>query len=176
MRKLRNIFARNYEAIKLGMLVGLLISNIFLIARVAENSRRQTETTEFIKQQIARDNEARQQTREENKEADQEFRSFICTLLKDLLEAGNSTTSVEKLESCEANITIKENRSTPNSTAKPQTTIPSDNHPNTVRQNPTTSEPPEKMPQQDQQVTVGDVIRELPNVPKSLLQGLGDLL
>jgi len=173
MRSLKRFYTKNYEAIKLGMLVGLLVSNIFLISRVADNTRKQVQTTEFIKEQIARDNEARKQSRKENKEADKEFRVFICSLIRDLLEAGNSATKVDSLDSCEANIISKDTSSDISPVPqKPQLQS---------RQNPTTSEPPDKpaqttQPQADSNVTLGDVLKEIPNVPIDILKSLGDLL
>lgn len=174
MRSLKRFYTKNYEAIKLGMLVGLLVSNIFLISRVADNTRKQVQTTEYIKEQIARDNEARKQSRSENKEADKEFRVFICSLIRDLLEAGNSSTRVDSLESCEANITSKAN---PSSNVTPVPQKPQAQS----RQNPTTSEPPDKpaqttQPHTDSKVTLGDVLREVPNAPIDIIKSLGGIL
>lgn len=145
MRRLRTWFAKNYEAIKLGMLTGLLISNIFLISKVADSANKQRETTDVIKQQIAEDNEAREAIRAENAKSDQDFKIFICSLIRDLLIARNSSTAITSLESCANN--IPEPTSVEQPTPQPNQTpvLPENNQQtNSQRQNPTNSAPPPK--------------------------------
>lgn len=177
MKKIKLFIVKHYDSIKLGMLLGILVSQFILITKTSDSINQVVKINERIEQQIKEDNDARIESRKDNAARDLETRQFICRLIRELLRAN---VNQPQLDSCDGvgvtelnnnganedrNPVSSSNDPKPADAAKEYTSQP-------VRNNPTTSVPPEP----DQRVTVGDILKELPNVPGSLLKGIGDLL
>ncbi len=164
-RVIQLFFIKHYDAIKLGLLVGLLVSNVVLISRQAQTIEEVLSVGEKIENQIKEDNAARRESREDNKNRDLETRQFICRLIRELL---TNAPNKPALESCDS-VGVSETSTKPTEqktapVAEKKLTAQSN-----VRQNPTTSEPPDE-------TTLGDVVKEVPTAASNLLKGLTDLI
>ena len=66
IRAIRNFFSRHFEAIKMGVLVGLLVSNIFLIIKQADTLNQVLSVNKTIQRQEDNENRIKVESRKEN--------------------------------------------------------------------------------------------------------------
>lgn len=142
---IRNFFSRHYEAIKLGLLVGLLVTNIFLLSQQANTLREVLSISDTIKQQIKEDNENRVQSRKESEQRNNLIIKYLRCIA--LIPYGQRTP--ETVDKCLSSQVVES--SNQNNTQSPvsQMTLPpaivSGVSPFTSQTNqPTTSSPPPK--------------------------------
>lgn len=171
MNKLKLLIVKHYDSIKLGLLVGVLISQFILITKTSESINQVVRINERIEQQIKDDNEARIQARQDNKARDLETRQFICRLIRELLR---DAVRQPELDSCNSvGIPSAKNSAAQNSVsgiqADPTNTSPAP----LARNNPTTSLPPE--PDNTEQPQPG-LIKGLTDTTFNLLKGLEGVL
>lgn len=107
IRAIRNSFSRHYEAIKLGLLVGLLVANVFLLSQQANTLREVLSISDTIKQQIKEDNDAHIESRKDSENRNTLIINYLRCIA--LIPYGERTT--ESVDLCLKNNTIPKNLS-----------------------------------------------------------------
>lgn len=174
IRAIRNFFSRHFEAIKMGVLVGLLVSNIFLIIKQADTLNQVLSVNKTIQRQIKEDNEHQVESRKE----DEQRNNLIIEYLRCIALIPYGQRTPETVDKCLSEQTVGTiNKKQPiNQTILPPAIV-SGVSPFTAQTNqPTTSSPPPKeiTPPQPQPAQ-GLVQGTLNNVNKTvngLLNGL----
>lgn len=145
IRAIRNFFSHHFEAIKMGVLVGLLVSNIFLIFEQADTLSEVLSVSETIEGQIKEDNKNRVESRKENEQRNNLIIEYLRCIA--LIPYGQRTP--ETVDKCLSSQVVES--SNQNNTQSPvsQMTLPpaivSGVSPFTSQTNqPTTSSPPPK--------------------------------
>jgi MFS superfamily sulfate permease-like transporter len=178
MKPIKRFFSHNYEAIKMGVLVGLLVSNIFLIFKQADTLSEVLSVSETIQGQIKEDNENRVQSRKESEQRNNLIIKYLRCIA--LIPYGQRTP--ETVDRCLSSQVVessdRNNTQSPVSQMALPSAIVSDVSPSTSQTNqPTTSSPPPKeitpsQPQPIQQDLIQGTLNNINTTVNGLLNGL----
>lgn len=164
MDKLRCFYSRYYESMKLGLLVGLLISQIILLNKVNQSITESLRIGQSIENQVEVDNNARNVSRAEADKRHQTIISYLRCIV--LLKPEERTPAA--VDRC------LETGNTPAATQEGITApVPPAPRNDTVRQSPTTSEPPAKQPatEPEEQSLLEQITEPILNPIRDLLTG-----
>ena len=142
IRAIRNFFSRHFEAIKMGVLVGLLVSNIFLIIKQADTLNQVLSVNKTIQRQEDNENRIKVESRKENEQRNNLIIEYLRCIA--LIPYGQRTP--ETVDKCLSEQTVGTiNKKQPiNQTILPPAIV-SGVSPFTAQTNqPTTSSPPPK--------------------------------
>lgn len=173
-RQSRLFFAKNYDAIKLGVLFGLLIANIMLINNQAQTMRQILNINERLETLVRQDAESRETARAEAEKRDERIIAFLrCIALIPYGERDETNFN----ECVEGFGTVKRTQNTPapknnRERNNKATTVPT---PQSIppKQEPTTSEPPEPPEQPQNRGLIGGTIDSLDTTLSDLMERLG---